>query len=488
MSDSPRQGRRVERLVRLVVTGLMTVMLSLAAALPELPADLRRLAGLAASLPPEFQADALLQIVESRGGLDPALKKNLLEQASTIARQARNPYPKVIARGTNADSRQAFAGSALGLKLDRLSLETRAIRVMLAFDPTSARVMFQQQLQKPAIPNGTCSDALIPQLDDYYDVAAQVAARGFTPKELNRQEHVAMLLQILAGLRAPYEVGDAARMVSSVNLPSQQFEAVLNAFTARLETIAPDDRSFTETGLATQQEISALASRVTSAGISRTALARAYRKYLTANYSKARCADSPGARIAGNPTISPVDWFNQSDLRGDLPAIEMKEISVKDPGGKIQVDGYWSTPDSEKILEAARSLRNSPGGVLYSSQDRLSSEWNQKLQEFLEQVSQWKQSGDESELDFFNQKALVYESLIDVCPTGEARQRMIYAFVDFLKSSNALAQTPVDWFWHVQNMYRRLRQAGDDDATKLMTAYKGSGNLMLEVYAQLNGR
>ena len=133
-------------------------------------------------------------------------------------------------------------------------------------------------------------------------------------------------------------------------------------------------------------------------------------------------------------------------------------------------------------------MRTSPLGVTYSVQERSSSEWNQKLQDLLEQVSQWKQSGDETELDFFNQKALVYESLIDVCPTGDGRQRMIYAFVDFLKNTNAGARNPVDWFWHAQNMYRRLRQSGDEDATKLMMAYKGSGSLMLEVYAQFIGR
>jgi len=488
MPDSQRTAKRVEPLVRIISTALLTAWLSVAGALPELPADLRRLTGLAASLPPEFQADALLQIVESRGGLDPALKKDLIQQAATIARQAKNAYPKVTAHGVNADSRQAFAASALNLKLDRLSLETHAIRMMLPLDPSNARVMFQQEMQKPTPPNGACSDALVPQLDDYYDAAAQIFARGFTPKEIAREEHIAMLLQVIAGVKAPYEVGPAARMISSVNLAPQHFEAALNAFTARLEGISHDDRSFTETGLATQQEIATLASHAASAGISRTSLARGYRKYLTSNYSKSRCADSAGARIAGNPTTSPIDWFNLSDLRGDLPMIDIKEISARDGDGKIQVDAYWSTPDSERILSAARALRMSPGGVMYSAQERSTSEWNQKLQDFFEQANGWKQSGDESDLDFFNQKALVYESLIEVCPPGDGRQRMMAAFIDFLTHSNTASQAPVDWFWHAQNMYRRLSQSGDGDATKLMSAYKNSGNLLLEVYAQLNGR
>ena len=472
--------------VRCLVAGLVVAGLASAAATPELPAELRRLAGLAASLPPEFQADALLQIVESRGGLDPALKKDLLEQASTLARQAKNPYPKIAASGINADSRQAFQAGALSLKLDRLSLEMRAVRDMLSFDPIGARQLFQQT-QRPSPGNGSCRDALIPQLDDYYDIGAQAVARGFTPKEISRQEHVALLLQILAGVKAPHEAGPAARMISNANLPSLQFEAALNAFTARLETLAPDDRSFAETGLATQREIASLADHASAIGISRTTLARAYRKYLTSNYSAPRCGDSAAARITGTPGTSPVDWFNQSDLRGDLAAIEMKDLTLtRDPDGKFQLDTFWSTADSANILTAAQRLRTSPAGVSYSAQDRLTTEWKQRLQDFLAQLSDWKQSGEETELDFFNQKATVYESLIEVCPSGDGRQRLIGAFVDFLKSSTISGNNPVDWFWHVQNMYRRLRQSGDADAVKLITAYKSSGSLMLEVYAQLN--
>ena len=469
--------------IRWIVAGLFTVALVSAA---ELPADVRHLAGLAASLPPEFQADALLKIVESHGGLEPALKKDLLEQAASLARQSSQAYQKVAAHGIAADSRQAFQASASALKLDRLSLEMRAIRNMLPFDPIGARQLYQQT-QKPVPPNGACRELLIPQLDDYYDIGAQVVSRGFTPKEISRQEPVALLLQILASAKAPYEVAPAARMLTSANLATQQFEAGLNAFTARLESISPDNRSFSETALASQQEIGTLADRAFALGIPRGTLARAYRKYLTSNYAAPRCDDSAGARIAGTPHTSAVDWFNQSDLRGDLPLIEMKDLTgKKDPNGKVQLDAFWSTPDSERILTAAQRLRTSPGGVFYSVQERSSTEWNQKLQDFLAQLNDWKQSGDESELDFFNQKATVYQSLIDLCPSGDGRQRMVHAFVDFLKSSNVAASAPVDWFWHAQNMYRRLRQSGDADASKLMSAYRGSGNLMLEVYAQFN--
>ena len=62
MHGSPRALRRVEPIVRLI-TGLLLAV-SMVAAVADLPADLRRLTGLAAALPPEFQADALLQIVE----------------------------------------------------------------------------------------------------------------------------------------------------------------------------------------------------------------------------------------------------------------------------------------------------------------------------------------------------------------------------------------------------------------------------------------
>ena len=473
--------------MRWIAAGLLVSALATAGEVAELPPDLRKLAGLAASLPPEFQADALLQMVESHGGLDAPLKKDLLEQAFTAARQSRIPYPKTGAYGVAADSRQGFEAAALALKLDRLSLEMRTIRAMMSFDPISARQMFQRS-QRPAPPEVVCGDALVPQLDDYYDMGAQVVARGFTPKEITRQEHVALLLHIVEGVKAPFEIGPAARMISHASLTPTQFEAALTSYTGRLEAMGHDDRSFSETALATQQEIGALAAYTASMEIPNATLAGAYRKYLTSRYAKARCGDSAGARIAGTPATSPADWFNQSDLRGDLPKIDIKELRVRDPDGKLTLDAFWSSPDSAKILIAAQGLRTSPGGVFYGVLERSSTEWNQKLQEFLAQLGEWKQSGEESELDFFNEKATVYQALIDLCPAGDARQRMIGAFVDFLKGSNVSRDHPVDWFWHAQNLYRRLRRSGDSDAARLMMAYKASGNLTLEVYAQLNGR
>jgi hypothetical protein len=473
--------------VRSIVAGWLSALLVFPSTAPELPAELRRLAGSAASLPAEFEADALLQIVESRGSLDAALKKRLIEQAFMTARQAQYPYPRVAVRGIDGDTRQAFLANALAMNLDRLSLETRAVRVMLAFDPISGGRLFQE-IQKPAIPAGTCSDALLPRVDDYYDNAAAVISRGFTPREVSRQEPLALLLRIVAGVNAPYEVGPAARMILNATLSPLQFEAALNAFTVRLESVVSEDRSFTETGTATQLEIGALASRASSLGISQTLLARSYRKYLTVNYSKARCAGSAPARIANLPSTGLVDWFNGSDLRGDLPVIDIKEVTVNESAGRLKLDGYWSGPDSQKILIEARALRTAPNGMTLSLEQRSTSEWNEQLQDFLAQLNQWEQGSDESELDFFNEKAVVYQSLIDVCPPGDGRQRLIAAFVDFLGGSNILAQKPVDWFWHAQNLYRRLRQSGDDDAAKLMTAYKGAGNLMMEVYARLNER
>lgn len=475
------------RIFAAVAAATFTIAMAGAAAPPELPAHLRHLAALAASLPPEFQADALLQIVESRGGLDTAVKKDLIEHAYNAAQQARVAYPQVAVRRINPDSRQAFLAGALSLKFDRLSLETRAVRIMLASDAGVARQMFTE-VQKPIIAPASCADALIPQLDDYYETAAPVILHGFTAEEISRQEPTALLMRIVAGVNATYEIAPAARLILSSNLGSVPFEAALNAFTLRLESIAPDDRSFGETAAAVQDAVAALAVHAGS-GSSRIVLARAYRKYLTANYGKSKCSDMAGGRIGGDASISPVDWFNESELRNGLPAIEIKEITSAEGGGSpMHLDRFWTTPDSERILNAARELRTAPNGMSWSAEQRTSNDWNQKLQDFLTQIGQWKQSGEESELDFFNEKAIVYQSLVDVCPTGDARRRMIAAFVDFLGGSDAASRNPVDWFWHAQNLYRRLGQSGDADAGNLMAAYKGSGNLILAVYAELYGR
>lgn len=445
----------------------------------------RRLTGLASSLPAEFHAHTLLKIAEQEPGLNAAAKLSLVAQAFAVAGAANQPYPRVAIGGINQDSRQALTGKAATLKLDRLSLESRAVVRMAAINGSLARQMFAQ-IHVPDIPKASCEDPLVPVVDDYYAAAEAVFTRGFTPAEVQRQDDAAFVQSLINRAAAPYHAAPLGRMLAGLRLSNAQFEVALNAYATRLESMTGDDRTFSESAAGIAAAIDALAARAESAQVPRVTLARAYRKFLVTQYSGTRCADSIPASFAGGGAVNPIERFNQSSLRGDLPKIDDKESNAKVSAEKMHVDAFWTSSDSSGIVASLQTLRWSPRGVAYSATDRAGSEWKQQFEAALADIAAWRlESNDSSSNDAFHQKALVYEALIDLAPAGEQRSKITKDFVSFLAAADLQRSNPAEWLWHVQAAFERMRESGDRDAERLLHAYRSSGNVLLEVFADL---
>jgi hypothetical protein len=47
-------------------------------------------------------------------------------------------------------------------------------------------------------------------------------------------------------------------------------------------------------------------------------------------------------------------------------------------------------------------------------------------------------------------------------------------------------QNPVEWFWHAKDTLERLRNTNGGNPEELLAAYKGSGNVVLTLYAALD--
>src|SRR5580692_11093315 len=94
----------------------------------KLPEPLRSISELAAAAPPEFTADALLRIVESGQLADPNARHELIEHAFQLAGSAKFSVRMVGVTGTTTDTASGSLNQAYGLKLDVLSLQSRAVR------------------------------------------------------------------------------------------------------------------------------------------------------------------------------------------------------------------------------------------------------------------------------------------------------------------------------------------------------------------------
>src|SRR5579864_1232184 len=149
----------------------LTCFFLLATLLPaetaKLPEPYQSIVELSHAAPPEFAADGLLRVVESGKIADRNARRDLAEQAFRLAAMAKFSVRMRGVGGSLADTRPGFLSRAYDLKLDSLSLQSRAVRAMLPVDPAKARGLFQT-IPRPALAKLTCDDALVYDVSDFY--------------------------------------------------------------------------------------------------------------------------------------------------------------------------------------------------------------------------------------------------------------------------------------------------------------------------------
>lgn len=134
--------------------------------------DFARLVDLASAIPPQFSADLLLRIAASQELHDSAWKKELLEDAFQNANLAPDPIRrKVIRSEMVARSRAEMMSLGFDQRLDRLSLQTLAVREMLSLDKSKALETFNQVTLPKLLPR-SCRDGLVDHVADYFDTEA----------------------------------------------------------------------------------------------------------------------------------------------------------------------------------------------------------------------------------------------------------------------------------------------------------------------------
>ncbi len=403
----------------------------------KLPEPFRSIADLAAAAPPEFAADALLRIVESGKLADKNARRQLIEQAFQLAASAKFPVRMVGVTGSTTDTASGSLNQAYGLKLDVLSLQSRAVRDMLPLDPSYARELFGQ-IVKPTLAPLTCDDALVYEPSDFYQALSTVVNGAFTPKERAKEEHFNLLIDHLGQATSPSQLAPLAAALESAGVSAGQRQILWARFSGLLESMQPDDRSFG----ASLAALSALGTPGIQASLE---------KYRQKNHG---CATDAAPTSGAQPT---------------------KKSSTP------KLDRYWQSANSQQLLQAGQKLRYLNGRTL-SDADRATPEWQQQLADYLNLIASWTQDQTESNAVFYHEKCLVYTALLDLVAPGPQSDKILADYVDFVGNSSLYQQSPAEWFVEPHTVLDRSQNIPARHA-KVLAAFQDSGNpvLALEV-------
>jgi hypothetical protein len=406
----------------------------------KLPEPFRSISDLAGAAPPEFTADALLRIVESGKLADQNARRELIDRAFQLAVSAKFPVRMVGVTGTTTDTASGSLHQAYDLKLDALSLQSRAVVDMLSPDPAKGRELFSQMV-KPTLAPLSCDDPLVYEPSAFYQALSGVVLQGFTPKEKAKEEHFNLLIDSLGQVTSPTQLSPLAAAITPAGVTAMQRQILWARFNGLLESMQPDDRSF---------------------GASLTALSAVNTPGVQASLDKYR-QKNHGCATDAAPSPSS---GTQTNKKSSTP----------------KLDRYWQSASSQQLLEAGRKLRYVSNGHLLTDADRATPEWQQSLADYLNLIASWTQDQSESDAVFYHEKCLVYTALLDLVPPGPQNDKILADYVDFVSNSNLYQQSPAEWFAEPRTILDRSQNIPAEHA-KVLAAFQDSGNpvLALEV-------
>ncbi len=327
----------------------------------KLPREIRDLIDQSAAAPPELAADILLRLVEAGKILDKKIKAEVLEQAFVLAGSARFPRPLKAAAGGNpsTDSDVGVRYMALEKGLDGLSLQCRVIRTMLEIDRKRALELFQS-LPLVRIPSRSCSDAMVEDVEPFYDTLVLLVGHCFNETEKLEGKHLELAETSLRSMSAPAQIEPAAKMISNLELDKKQLGPVLGAYSVALHEMSSDPRAFgvwTHSGLV--NSLRKLAQDSEATGVSSFGLLDAFRAYYVRGMRSTRCEDD---REIGLERLA--ESFN-SDLRTiadpegkQILPIQGDELQPTKVEGHATAYEFWSKPETQKLLKDLKHLRS----------------------------------------------------------------------------------------------------------------------------------
>jgi hypothetical protein len=413
------------------------------------------IAELADGVPAEYAADILIRVAESAKIASREKRIALLRKAFTQASRAQMPVQPAATPYSDIDTRSGYLAMAATAHLDRLSLQSHIVTSMLPIDPASARELLQQ-LEFPTLPPVSCEEPLTYNLSTFYRMLEEVEKNGFTERERRQGQHVALLVPYLTSVQSHAQITPIAELLRKVEMSPSELEQLAGLFADSISRLKGDTRSFTaeRLGLGGYQFPEALVlliKRLNAQQVQTGALLNAIRGYLTNNLNAVQCGETASEEKHDESVPDCVLRFNE-ELKQQLSnyqllPIRKDELSNSKIGQRAKIMAFWNSPESKKLREDLRRLRFGNGNGELSQQERSTSHWNLLLIDFLTELASWDGTGDD-ETDVFNQKCILYSTLIQIVPSDTQATKVTEEFVDFLELNSAQMHSPAEWmFW-----------------------------------------
>jgi hypothetical protein len=460
----------------LVCLGCAAIALSAAGQPPDKeppPHDtvIESLFGDASAVPPEFGADALIRLSMS-SRVPTAWRRELLDEAFFRAYGAQEQFRRRAGEPLSPNTRQGADLLSYATPLTRVSLQVRVVELMRFVDPRRARELFEWI--EVNLGRDACEDPLVPDVDEYYSVLSTIARTTF-----GRDRGAALTFLELYRWRAhlPSEMPAVARAMNSFR-PSEDEAIYLEGFYRfLLDTSTSDARGFSASVPDIVTRMAEMQVAHHKLDIRGWFVMDTLRYYLAAQLKAPRCVDSTIEMVTPSLFNSAVKRIGGDQ---DVKSLEA-ELVLPTLQGSARVDQYWTTPDAGPLHDAASALWG-PGKAPLALRVRQTQEWRNQADLLLTQLDRWAGRREASERDYFYQKALLFEVLMELVPPGALRSKTIRTYVDFLRLADTDRSRRSLWFAFVSRLIEISRST---DRREILQTMEDTHQPVLYLYARM---
>jgi hypothetical protein len=446
--------------------------------------------------PPEFAADSMIKL-SPHPEIDDKWKVEILEEAFRIAFDAQYPYKMKHLSESHAETRTGYKSMAFDLKMDRLSLQLRAILNLIRLDQKKARSLWSE-MRKLKLPALRCEETLLYDIADYYRTMTEMARSAYTREEMKIGEEIHFVDSHIINIASPAEVAEAAFTIMDLKTTPLQFNTLVETYSRALENIAIDNRSFWFDADRLSATALTLAAACEGRWFPADFFLSRYRDYLAEQLRAPRCSDN--LANDGKPARPPkfVMDLNAALERYDyIPKITNDDIKPRKVERAAWFYPYWTTRRARRLFEKVQVLRfgqppkqtavvksEKPPRPL-SFEARQTSEWQYQLSDFLRDMAEWKPEHEASEADYFHQKCRLFNELVELSPNSLMRMRMTDEYMAFLEQNRFERESFIEWFLHVSDLLRRIRVMEEEEKNLALDALRHSNDHVLRLCIKL---
>jgi hypothetical protein len=373
------------------------------------------------------------------------------------------------------------------IKLDRISLQTRAVRDVLAMDPLRARKLFEL-IQLPSVAPLQCNESRFFSLEPYYAALTVELQHGFSSREIGSGQRAAYVSSILKNIKSHWSLIPATQMLNTVSFSEYEYAEILESYAASIRALDADPQGFSillaEPDLLFDA-ILKLISLLEKNGINSRPLLEASREYIVLNLNEPTC---DGAQDPKGPAALPVavlqfnEKFGAQLTRANLGPINASEITKeKRPRADNPPPSRWNSQVYSEFVVSLQRL-TPPANLRDADTSESVRAFVAQTEDLLTKVTAWSNEG-EPETEFFHQKAIIMEGLTERTIGTSLHTKVRDRFLDFLKQYTYEQINSIDWFFYVKELLAadvRTKDARDD-----LEALLNSQDPVLSNYARL---